>query len=189
MVLRLPRPWKTPEDADWLHLTDNEDLRWVGRPSRFTIAFSIIGGLVLALLGIGLTVWLLPVVEATDFPRWLGFIPLVLAIVGVGWVAFVYLNWLRLLYVITDEEIYLKFGLVSRDVTQIRLDRVQNTAFDQSIHERILQYGDVRIYTAGTNTEDITFQSVPNPERVKVLLTELLSDRAGGTGGQKTLSQ
>ncbi|WP_306060484.1 PH domain-containing protein [Natronococcus wangiae] len=53
-----------------------------------------------------------------------------------------YLCWLRLLYVITDEEIYVKYGLISRDITQVRLDR-ENTAYDQSILERVLSFGDV----------------------------------------------
>lgn len=82
-------------------------------------------------LGIGLSVWLLPVTEAAAVPRWTGYLPLSLVVVGLALAAFAYLNWVRLLYVITDEEIYVKYGLISRDVTQIRLDRVQNTAYNQ----------------------------------------------------------
>jgi uncharacterized membrane protein YdbT with pleckstrin-like domain len=106
--------------------------------------------------------------------------------VGVAVAGLVYLNWLRLLYVITDEEVYVKEGLVSRDVTQVRLDRVQNTAFEQSVRQRVLGYGDVRLYTAGTNTEDITFERVPGPEQVSQLVTELLSERAESSGQHRS---
>lgn len=60
-----------------------------------------------------------------------------------------YAEWHRTLYVITDEEIYVKRGLISRDVTQVRLDRVQNTAYKQSVLERVLSFADVQVFTAG----------------------------------------
>lgn len=179
-----PRVGENVEDADWLHLTEGEEVRWIGRPSRYTIAIAIGLGVVLVLIGVALTVWLSSAAAASSIPRWATYLPLILSLVGLGRAAATYLNWLRLLYVITDEEIYVKHGLISRDVTQVRLDRVQNTAFDQSVVERFLSYGDVEIYTAGTGTEDIELRDVPNPERVKKTLTGLLSDRADATGAQ-----
>ncbi|NKE35255.1 PH domain-containing protein [Natronococcus sp. JC468] len=166
--------------ADWLHLTEGERVRWAGRPSWLTIAVSVAAGVGVALVGIVLTVWL----SGTNVPSWLVYLPLALVLVGAGRVCLTYLNWIRLLYVITDEEIYVKRGLVSRDVTQIRLDRIQNTAYNQSVLQRLFSYGDVMIYTAGTSTEDVTFHGVPDPERVKQTLTRLLSEsrvpRSGG---------
>lgn len=122
-VMRLSDPRESVENADWLNLTAGEEVLWAGRPSRFTIALRVIGGVVLAILGIGLSVWLLPVAEAAAVPRWTGYLPLSLVVVGLALAAFAYLNWVRLLYVITDEEIYVKYGFISRDVTQIRLAR------------------------------------------------------------------
>lgn len=169
---------ETVGDADWLHLNDGEAVQWTGRPSRFTIAISVGVALVVALVGIGLSVWLS---SRPDTPAWVGYLPLVLTAGGLGWAGLVYLDWLRLLYVVTDEEIYVKHGLVSRDVTQVRIDRVQNTTFEQSILERIFQFGDVHIYTAGTSTEDLTLRNVPEPQQVTGLLTELLSDASDET--------
>ena len=176
--MALIRPQENVEDADWLHLTEDENVQWSGRPSRFTILFAIIGGLLFVLGGIVGTLVLLSVLDGQALPAWVGFLPLVLTLVGAGIVGKTYLEWLRLLYVITDEEIYVKHGLVSRDVTQIRLDRVQNTAYEQTILERMLSFGDVRIYTAGTSTEDLTFRDVPDPERIKSTLTRLLSEQS-----------
>lgn len=173
----LPSLWEDVESANWLHLTEDETVQWTGRPSRFTIAVAILGGITLAILGLVLTIWLRTQTSLAGAPAVVGYLPLVLTALGIGWAGTVYLDWLRLLYVITDDVIYVKHGLVSRDVTQIRLDRVQNTSFEQSILERFLRYGDVQIYTAGTGTEDLTFRNVPNPEQVCQLLTVLLSDR------------
>ncbi|WP_306061207.1 PH domain-containing protein [Natronococcus wangiae] len=184
----LVRPRENVEDASWLHLTEDEHVRWSERPSRFTIVFALAVGLVFALVGIVGTAILMSVLNGWDLPTWVGYLPLVFTILGVVIAGMTYLRWLRLLYVITDEEIYVKYGLISRDVTQVRLDRVQNTAYDQSILERVLSFGDVRIYTAGTSTEDITFRDVPNPERVTSTLTQLLSEQHSGNDRENPLS-
>ncbi|MFC6764613.1 PH domain-containing protein [Natrinema soli] len=176
--MSLIQPQENVENADWLHLMEDENVQWSGRPSRFTILFAIVGGLLFVLGGIIGTLMLLSVLDSQELPVWVGFLPLVLAVVGVVIVGKTYLEWIRLLYVITDEEIYVKHGLISRDVTQIRLDRVQNTSFDQTILERMLSFGDVRIYTAGTSTEDLTFRDVPDPEQIKSILTQLLSEQS-----------
>ena len=179
---RLPGIHENPEDADWLHLDDDETIRWIGRPSRYTIAMALGTALVLAIAGIVLTAWLVSVVDGGDAPAWIGYLPLVLTAVGLVWAVRTYLNWVRLLYVITDEEIYVKHGLVSRDVTQVRLSRVQNTGYSQSTVERLLSYGDVAIFTAGPGTQDIVFENVPHPVRVTEILTTVLGERDHGDG-------
>lgn len=168
------RPTESVEDADWMHLTEGEQVRWVGRPSRLTIAPRLAFATLFAIAGVALTIWLVPTVDSA----WLTNAPLLMTAIGAAVAGLTYLDWLRLLYVVTDEEIYVKYGLVSRDVTQVRLDRVQNTAYDQSIAERLLSYGTVRVYTAGTSTEDLVFENVSNPERVKGTLTELQSEQS-----------
>jgi uncharacterized membrane protein YdbT with pleckstrin-like domain len=173
---RLPGIHENPEDADWLHLGDDETIRWTGRPSGYTIAITLGTALALAVGGLVLTAWLVSAAGGGDVPVWVGYLPLGLTVVGVVWAAATYLDWIRLLYVITDEEIYVKHGLVSRDVTQVRLSRVQNTGYSQSTLERMLSYGDVEVYTAGTSTQDIVFESVPHPVRVTETLTTLLGE-------------
>lgn len=177
MRARLPGLHENPEDADWLHLTEGERVRWTGRPSRYTIAAALGFALVLAVIGIVLTGWLVPVTAESGLPGWLGYLPLVLTAAGLLSAVATYLNWVRLLYVITDDEIYVKHGLVSRDVTQVPLRRVQNTAYTQSVLQRMLSYGTVEIFTAGTSTEDVVFRDVPRPERVKRILTELIGEQ------------
>jgi len=178
MTAETPARGERIEGASWLHLTEDEEIRWVGRPSRFTLAASLALAAALVLAGGASQVVLERVANEGSVPWPVTYAPLAVALVGIGVAAWTYVDWLRLLYVLTDEEIYVKRGLVSRDVMQVRLDRVQNTGYDQSTVERLLGYGDVRIYTAGTGTEDIVFESVPRPERVKNTLTELLSEQS-----------
>ena len=121
--------------------------------------------------GIALSVWLLGALEGIGVPDWLGVAPLALALYGVVRGARTYLRWRRHLYVITDEGVYVRNGLVSREITQVPTDRVQNTSFDQSILQRALSFGDVHVFTAGSSTEDLTLESVPNPQEVSETLT------------------
>jgi uncharacterized membrane protein YdbT with pleckstrin-like domain len=100
---------------------------------------------------------------------------LVPLLAAVGILAVVLSKWYRVRYVITSTEVYIKRGFISLDIAQIRIARIQNTTLSQSMLERLLGYGDVVAYTAGSDTMDIEFKSVPNPSRVNETLSTLLS--------------
>ena len=161
--------------ADWVTLTEGEEVLWQGHPSLRLITPSVVVGLVLALGGVVLTVVL---TEPTV--RWL---PLLGVPLGIAVVAWAYVSLVSTRYVLTSEEVYRKRGIFDQSVAQIRLDRVQNTTFSQSPTERLFSYGDITIYTAGSDTMDITLTNVPNPQEVNQRLTEAL-DAASGSGAR-----
>lgn len=152
---------------EWVTLTAGEEVRWDGHPSLRLVVPSIVLGFALIAAGAALAV----VLDLEGVPQWL---PLVLVPVGLLVVGWAYLVNRSTRYVITSEEVYRKRGLLGRDVAQIRLDRVQNTAVSQSFGQRLLSYGDVAIYTAGTDTMNIVLDDVPDPRRVNRILTEQL---------------
>lgn len=158
------------KSADWLTLTDGEEIEWTGRPSLFTVAPQLIGTVAVGFLG-GLSVSALQSVLSRPVPAIIHALPL---LAGVSLLGLVLLGWYRVQYVITSNEVYIKRGLVSRDIAQIRLSRIQNTTRSQSVLERLLGYGDVVAYTAGSETMNIEFKSVPNPSQVTDTLSELL---------------
>lgn len=160
---------------DWVTLTEGEEVLWEGHPSLRLITPAVIVGLVLAFGGIALTLFL------TDpLFRW---VPLLAVPIGLAIIAWSYISLVSTHYVLTDEEVYRKTGLVNRSVAQIRLDRVQNTTCSQSIVERLFSYGDITIYTAGSDTMDITLDDVPRPNEVNRRLTEAL-DAASAPGAR-----
>ncbi|WP_049998052.1 PH domain-containing protein [Halococcus sediminicola] len=161
--------------ADWVTLTEGEEVLWQGHPSLRLITPSVVVGLVLALGGVVLTVVL---TEPTV--RWL---PLLGVPLGIAVVAWAYVSLVSTRYALTSEEVYRKSGILNQSVAQIRLDRVQNTTFSQSPTERLFSYGDITIYTAGSDTMDITLENVPNPQEVNQRLTEAL-DAASGSGAR-----
>ncbi|WP_331236257.1 PH domain-containing protein [Natronorarus salvus] len=164
------------EGEDWLHLTEDEEVRWSGRPSLVTILPELLAGGVLVAIGIAVVALFSEASAAVV-------IGLLVVLSGLAIAGLAYLRWWRLMYVITTQEIYVKEGLVSRDVTQIRLDRVQNTTYNQSVLQRLLSIGTVVLYTAGSGTMDIEMKDVPRPERVTGILTGLLDEaRRPGAG-------
>jgi uncharacterized membrane protein YdbT with pleckstrin-like domain len=101
--------------------------------------------------------------------------PLVGAIV-VGGVALTLLGGLlkriTTTYTITDRRLNIKRGLISRQVQETRLERVQNVNYSQSVYERMMQIGDVDFDTAAGDDYNFIFTGVAQPEDVVYQVNE-----------------
>lgn len=80
-------------------------------------------------------------------------------------------------YTITNRRLHIKRGIVSRDIQETRLERVQNVNYSQSILQRLLQIGDVDFDTAAGDDYNFTFNGVAQPSDVVERV-----DRAVGAG-------
>jgi uncharacterized membrane protein YdbT with pleckstrin-like domain len=69
-------------------------------------------------------------------------------------------------YTITNRRLHIKRGIVSREVQETRLERVQNVNYHQGVLQRVLQVGDVDFDTAGTDDSNFIFVGVSQPEKV-----------------------
>jgi uncharacterized membrane protein YdbT with pleckstrin-like domain len=69
-------------------------------------------------------------------------------------------------YTITTKRLTIRFGLVSRDMHETRLERVQNVNARQSVLERMLGIGTVDFDTAGGAEFDFAFRGVTHPEEL-----------------------
>lgn len=149
----------------WVTLTADEQLIWSDHPSLRSAWGTVITGLIVIGLGLG------GIILSSDVLRIISIAP-----VGIGFVmiAITYFRHQSIQYVLTSEEVYKKTGILSRNVINIRLDRIQNTSYSQSLPERFLSYGSIRVDTAGTGGTDLTLVNVPNPEHVNGLITEQL---------------
>ena len=158
------------ESADWLTLAEDERIEWTGRPSLFTVAPQL---LLAVAVGVGGALIVAALGETTET------VPAVVRLLPLGGagalVAVVLLRWYRVRYVITSSQVYIKQGFLSLDVDRIRIARIQNTQRSQSLVERLLGYGDVVAYTAGSDMLNIEFLAVPNPSQVDETLSRLLN--------------
>jgi len=137
-------------------LHPGEQVVFSGRPSWRSVLEIYIGGLVLAGL-VGAIAALIDVVA-------LG--------VGVGvavYVVVLIVGFVRRVgtrYVISNQRLYIRRGLLAKREQQTRIDRVQNVNTKQSLFERILRVGTVDFDTAGTGDADFRFDGIANPGAV-----------------------
>ena len=70
---------------------------------------------------------------------------------------------IRTTYTITDQRLTIDTGLLSRDVHETRLARVQNVSTSQSLLERMLRVGTLDFDTAAGAEYDFSFRGVADP--------------------------
>jgi uncharacterized membrane protein YdbT with pleckstrin-like domain len=86
-------------------------------------------------------------------------------------------------YTITDRRLNIKRGIVSREVQETRLERVQNVNFQQSVYQRVMQIGDVDFDTAATDDYNFVFAGVADPEEVVHRVDQATGVAAAGEHG------
>ena len=84
-----------------------------------------------------------------------------LAVAAVG-----QLRRIQTTYSITNQRLTIQTGLLSRDVHQTRLERIQNVNSRQSVWERLLRIGSVDFDTAAETEFDFSFRGVGDPEGI-----------------------
>lgn len=72
----------------------------------------------------------------------------------------------RTTYTITSQRLTIQKGLLSHELHETRLERVQNVNSSQSIFERLLGVGTVDFDTAGSADYDFAFRGVADPRQI-----------------------
>jgi len=91
--------------------------------------------------------------------------------VGIGILA---LLWMYLLtkmdkLTITKDELVWVHGLINKDYTEIALTSVRSVRVSQTLLQRILNAGNVSVYTAGDEPE-LVIKGLPNPDKIRDLI-------------------
>jgi len=86
-------------------------------------------------------------------------------------------------YVITDEALYVKRGVLTRSVTQANLETVQNSSFGQDITGSIFGYGSVTFEIAGG--DDLSFRAIEDPRAIRALVDRAASNDDGLGGDSR----
>jgi uncharacterized membrane protein YdbT with pleckstrin-like domain len=102
----------------------------------------------------------------------------IVALVGIGLTIIAgFIKRVATTYTITNRRLHIKRGIVSREVQETRLERVQNVNYDQSVFQRVMQIGDVDFDTAAGDDYNFIFAGVAQPEEVVHQVSE--ATRAG----------
>ncbi|HKJ60124.1 MAG TPA: PH domain-containing protein, partial [Halobacteriales archaeon] len=102
-----------------------------GRPSPYLVKHWIGVAALVLLAGIVALVWVLP-------PNW-GWIGWLAVVGGLVVAAYACVAYRTVYYVITTAKVYKKTGLLSTEVQTVRLDRIQNASFSQSLLQRPIE--------------------------------------------------
>ena len=83
-------------------------------------------------------------------------------------------------YTITNRRLNIKRGIISREIQETRLERVQNVNYRQSVYQRLMQIGDVDFDTAATDDYNFVFVGVANPAEVVHSVDQATGTHAAG---------
>jgi uncharacterized membrane protein YdbT with pleckstrin-like domain len=157
-----------------LNLSPGERVIFQGHPSwRAILGFYLKGVLVAAVAGL-----IAKLFGAGAFDVFL----IVLAAIAVTVLAG-FLKRVATVYTITDRRLNIKRGVVSREVQETRLERVQNVNYRQSVYQRLMQIGDVDFDTAATDDYNFVFVGVADPGDVVQAVDKATGASAAGAHG------
>ncbi len=88
------------------------------------------------------------------------------AVLWAVWLLFKFLEWSRTFFVITDQRVIFRTGVLTRHGVEIPLERINNINFHQGIWERIIGAGDLEIQSAGEQGTS-QFDNVRHPDGVQ----------------------
>ena len=89
-----------------------------------------------------------------------------LVIAWAVWLGLKYLSWARTYFVVTNQRVIYRTGVVARRGAEIPLDRVTNINFGQRMFERIIGAGNLEIQSAGEQGTT-SFDFVRHPDGVQ----------------------
>jgi uncharacterized membrane protein YdbT with pleckstrin-like domain len=156
-----------------LNLHPGEQVIFEGHPSwRAILGFYLKGVLVAVVLGV------IAKLAAGDGTAFLVILVVLALTLVIGFVKRVATT-----YTITDRRLNIKRGIVSKEVQETRLERVQNVNYRQSVYQRLMQIGDVDFDTAATDDYNFVFAGVADPGEVVEAVDRATGVASAGSHG------
>jgi uncharacterized membrane protein YdbT with pleckstrin-like domain len=157
-----------------LNLSPGERVIFQGHPSwRAILGFYLKGILVATLAGVIFKL----------FGAGAGTVFLVILVIVGATVLAGFLRRIATTYTITDRRLNIRRGIVSREVKETRLERVQNVNYKQSLFQRLVQVGDVDFDTAAGDDYNFIFYGVADPGQVVHKVDQATQAGAAGAHG------
>ena len=104
------------------------------------------------------------------------------------WLGAKYLQWLRTYFVVTDQRVLYRTGVLARHGVEIPLDRITNINFHQGIWERIIGAGDLEVQSAGEEG-DTLFENVRHPDGVQQEIYRQMEAHATHASGADAIGE
>ena len=157
-------------------LTTGEEIVREFRP-HWRMLFVPFGWTVLLIAAVVLT-WIFPP-DNTIFD-WV-----VTGVAALAWIIlglYPFISWWFTTYVLTNERLIARSGILSRHGLEIPLEQINDLSFHQSVVERALRCGDLLIESAGEQGQS-RFSNIPEPEQFHSLLYRVREERTRALQG------
>jgi uncharacterized membrane protein YdbT with pleckstrin-like domain len=90
----------------------------------------------------------------------------ILAVIWAAWLVLKYFQWQYTYFVVTDDRVIFRTGVLAKRGVEIPLERINNINFFQGIWERVIGAGDLDIESAGQEGQS-HFEDVRHPDGVQ----------------------
>ena len=99
----------------------------------------------------------------------------IVALGSLLWTAYRYVKWRTTNFVVTNDRLIARSGILAKSGIEIPLERVNNVSFNQSIFERILGAGDLLIESGGEDGKQ-RFTDIRKPNEVQNIIHMQMED-------------
>ena len=104
--------------------------------------------------------------DVWETAAWIAFV-----VVIVGWLAYPVLRWFFTHFILTDRKLILSSGILNKSFKVIPLDQVNDISGSQNVWERVFNYGDLVIESAGEFGQQ-PFTNVGDPRKLRSQILE-----------------
>jgi membrane protein YdbS with pleckstrin-like domain len=120
-----------------------------------------------------------------DVPQWAELVLAGVLVVCLAWLLGRYVRWATTSFVVTNERLVMRRGILRRSGREILIDRLTDISYTQSLLDRMLGCGDVLLESPGRDSPE-TFVDLPHPVAIQNEIYRLINQRRpatwGGTG-------
>jgi membrane protein YdbS with pleckstrin-like domain len=156
-------------------LTEDEEVVVELRPHWLFLGWPLVVALAVVALSVAVAVMF------SHAPVGVLYVLLVLVAASALWLAARLVRWFATNLVVTTTRIVQRSGVLARSGFELRLERVNQLSFHQSLFDRALRTGELLVEMGG-ETGTVVFEHVPRPAAVQSVITEQINAVHRGTG-------
>jgi Bacterial PH domain/Short C-terminal domain len=99
-------------------------------------------------------------------------------VLSVVWLVVRYLRWATTSFVVTNQRLVLRKGVLRRTGREILIDRLSDITYKQTLTDRLLRCGDIMLESPGRQGQEI-LRDLPQPIKIQNEICRLVSQREG----------
>jgi uncharacterized membrane protein YdbT with pleckstrin-like domain len=108
---------------------------------------------------------------SSDVQRYLAYFWLFLFLIGLLWLVVRYFRWITTVYAVTSRRVIVQRGILGKDFDEIPVNQVRGVDVHQTLGQRMLGYGTVRVSSeGGSRLGNEDWKGIPKPFRFQKLI-------------------